>query len=234
MAGLNFSWLKVSTSCARLVRPASESSSGTSRKKRSICGSTLQRFKVLTGIVTQADTQAPVSDALIVLYPSQTTSPFEQKATSTADGRFSIETRAGPAHAFVLDKKAGLGAIAEVGAEQTAVDLPLLKLGTAHGRLLTEDGSQPAAGVKLGYAVRIKDPINTTFFNRFGGEVTTDSDGTFTLPYLVPGWDYECVCNDYPGGAMLGIAKVNVQPGESQSLGDRTKPAAPSPMCRQP
>ena len=185
--------------------------------------------KVLTGIVTQADTQAPVSDALIVLYPSQTTSPFEQKATSTADGRFSIETKAGPAHAFVLDKKAGLGAIAEVGAEQTSVDLPLLKLGSAHGRLLTEDGSQPAAGVKLIYAVRITDPIDKTSLLRFGGEVTTDSDGTFTLPYLVPGWDYECVCNDYPGGAILGVAKVNVQPGESQSLGDRTKPAAPKP-----
>ena len=183
--------------------------------------------KVLTGIVTQGDAKIPVSDVLIHLYPTHMTSYFEKKAMSTADGRFAFETKAGPAYAFVLDKKAGLGAVAEVGAEQTSVDLPLLKLGSASGRLLTEDGSQAAGGVKLIYAVRIKDPIDKTSLLRFGGEVTTDADGTFTLPYLVPGWDYDCDCNDYPGGMMLGVAKVNVQPGESKSLGDRKKPTAP-------
>jgi beta-lactamase regulating signal transducer with metallopeptidase domain len=185
--------------------------------------------KVLTGSVTRGDTNMPVGDAVVVLYPPHTSGYLEQKAVSAADGRFALETKSWPAYAFVVDKKAGIGAIAKVGAEQTSVELPLVELGSASGRLLTEDGSRAAGGVTLDYGVEITDPKERTFAYRFGGQATTDAEGNFTLPHLVPGWDYECTCNDYPGGMLLRVAKVRVHAGEAKRLGDKTKPAVPKP-----
>ena len=112
------------------------------------------------------------------------------------------------------------GGIVAVEAAETSLTVPLSPLGSARGRLLTEDGSQAAAGVKLRYGVPISlgDPgFSTTCF---GGEVTTDANGEFTLPKLVPGWNYDCTTEDVRNGAILTVANATVEPGEAKQLGD--------------
>jgi len=176
--------------------------------------------KILTGSVTLGDTGTPVADVRVSVHSGGPNSFMGQRAMSTADGSFSVKTLAEPAKVRAIDKEGRLGTIVEVAADQTAVALSLLELGRATGTLLTEDGSQPAAGIPLQYGVRCFDRKTGLRWHLFGGSVTTDAHGAFTLTTLVPGWDYECTYHDVATGVVPTVATVNVQPGEARTLGD--------------
>jgi hypothetical protein len=185
--------------------------------------------KILTGSVTLGDTGTPVADVRVSVHPARLDSLMGQRAMSTADGSFSVKTLADSAKVRAIDKEGRLGAIAEVAADQTSVALSLLELGRATGTLLTDDGSQPAAGVTLQYGVRCSDRKTRSFWYLFPRSVTTDAHGGFTLTTLVPGWDYECTYHDIPTGVVPRVVTVNVRPGEAKTLGDVRLPKPPQP-----
>jgi len=151
------------------------------------------------------------------------------KAKASDGGKFQVERlpEATMVHAVSADSLRG--AIQEIEAEQTSVVLRVAELGNATGRLLTEDGQGPAAGVQLYYGVKVTDKEGTMFSSRFGKVITTDEDGRFELTGLVPGWQYECTLLEHPSGYVLNVAKVTVQPGTSVALEDARMPTPPKP-----
>jgi hypothetical protein len=191
----------------------------------------VQAQKILTGSVSLGDTGTPVADVRVSVHPARPNSFMGQRAMSTADGSFSVETLAEPAKVRAIDKEGRLGAIAELAADQTTVALSLLELGRATGTLLTDDGSQPAAGVTLQYGVWCIDRKSGLRWHLFQRSVTTDPHGAFTLTALVPGWDYKCTYHDVATGVVPTVATVNVQPGEARPLGDIR---IPKPETLQP
>ncbi len=113
----------------------------------------VQSKKLLTGQVIDAATKQPVDMAQIEVYSRDFRSNGQWKATTATDGQFQVEILEQPAFIHVTSSDGKLGAILEVDARQSKVDLPLVELGSATGKLNTEDGSQPAKGIKLFYGV---------------------------------------------------------------------------------
>lgn len=176
--------------------------------------------KTLMGTVVRGDTREPVAAARVTFLGQSALSIDTAKAATAEDGRFEVEVVSEPALVHVSSGDDTAGGIVAVEAAETSLTVPLSPLGSARGRLLKEDGSQAAAGVKLRYGVPISlgDPgFSTTCF---GGEVTTDVKGEFTLPKLVPGWNYDCTTEDVRNGAILTVANATVEPGEAKQLGD--------------
>ena len=155
------------------------------------------------------------------------------RATTDKDGQFQVQQYAEATYVHVMNPSQSQGAMVEVSKDDTEVTVKLSSTGQASGSLLTEDGSQPAVGIKLDFGVRTQDLAKKMFSYRFGSSVTTDASGKFTLPNLVPGWEYKCTLADHPGGMLLTVAKVQVEPGQSIDLGDLKMPKAPEPY-REP
>ena len=181
--------------------------------------------KTLTGTVVRGDTREPVAAARVTFFGKGALSIDTAKAATAEDGRFEVEVVSEPAlvHASSSDDTAG--GIVAVEAAETSLTVPLSPLGSVRGRLLTEDGSQAAAGVRLRYGVPVSlgDPgFSTTCF---GDEVTTGSDGEFAFSKLVPGWNYVCTTEDAENGAILTVANATVEPGEAKQLGDLRIPS---------
>jgi hypothetical protein len=188
-----------------------------------------QPRQLLTGLVISEETSEPIEGVLIEAVSRNFRQHNDWKATTTKDGKFQVD-RIGEAtylHATSEDTK--LGAILEIAAIETAVVLQLKQVGMATGRLMSRDGSEPAVGVKLRYGVRIEDEKDRLSTSRFGQVVTTGPDGRFTLPNLVPEWEYECTLEDHPNGYVLNVAKARIVAGESLDLGELRMPEEPKP-----
>lgn len=186
--------------------------------------------KVLfTGEVLDDQTGKPVAGAKIHAVSRNFNRHNDWQASTTTDGKFQVERYAEATYLYVTDGTRTLGTIAEIDANETNATFRLKKLGSATGRLMTEDGSQVAAGVKLYYGYRIQDITKVYSSNRFGTLITTDEKGQFTMPALAPGWEYECALDDHPSGYVLNVAKVTVEPGQTVDLGKVNTPEAPKP-----
>ena len=189
----------------------------------------VQTKKLFTGSVVDDQSNEPTAGAQIEAISRNFSQDNDWKAGTAADGKFQVERVSEPIYLYVTSPDAMRGAIAEIDAEQSTVELRLAELGSATGYLLTEDGSQPAAGVKLIYGIRIEDEKQGVSSSRFGKVITTDAGGKFTLPSLVPGWDYELTVHEHPSGYVLNLANVSVEPGESEQLGELKTPEPPKP-----
>ncbi len=185
--------------------------------------------KLLTGLTVDSRTKQAVSNAKIQVVSRVLTRHDEWKASSTADGKFQVKVIKEPSYVHAVSPDGKLGTITEVEADRTTVILSLVELGSARGKLMTEDGSQVSAGTKLSYGVTIQDKKSGLSTNRFGGVVTTDKNGEFELTQLVPGKKYECTLFDNPGGYILNVARVTVEPGEAKQLGELKTPQQPEP-----
>lgn len=185
--------------------------------------------KLLTGLTVDSGSRKPVGGANIQVVSRVLTRHNEWKANSTDDGKFQLNVFKETSYVHAISPDGKLGTITEVEEDKTTTVLSLEKLGSAEGKLLTQDGSQVSAGAKLLYGVSIEDPKSRLSSNRFGKVVTTDKNGDFTLTQLVPGWKYECTLFDNPGGYILSVASVTVEPGETKQLGELKTPEEPKP-----
>ncbi|MBW8883831.1 MAG: thioredoxin family protein, partial [Planctomycetia bacterium] len=92
-------------------------------------------------------------------------------------------------HAIAEDQL--LGGVVRSDAEAVQAEVVVGPLATATGRLLDLSG-QPIAGKELNYSIRVlHEPERRIWTPSFGGKVTTDAEGRFTLHRLVPGQLYE-------------------------------------------
>jgi len=189
----------------------------------------VQSKKLFTGLVLDGQTNEPVAEAQIEAISRNFLLDNDWKAGTNAEGKFQVERHTEPTYLYVTSADAKHGAIVEINAEQSTVELRLEKLGIATGLLLTEDGSKPASGVKLIYGIRIEDENQELSMTRFGKVITTDAGGEFLLPNLVPAWNYELTVHDHPSGYVLNVANVTVEPGESKQIGEFKIPGLPKP-----
>lgn len=182
----------------------------------------------LVGRVVSNETDEPLADVMVNGIARNFMKHDEWKAVTNDGGSFKVlrTSEATTIHAINADRT--MGAIQDISANDESVELRLNRLGSAKGRLLTENGSEPAAFVKLNYGVLIADQ-NRMSSNRFGKLITTDEDGYFSMIDLVPGWEYQCNLFDNPGGYILTAARATVEPGQILDLGDRNTPTTPKP-----
>jgi hypothetical protein len=174
-------------------------------------------------VVDQAN--KPVSGAIIHAISLDFRYHGGWRATTNSEGKFQVERYAEPTMLHVKNLGDTLGAMVEIAADQTEVDIQLSELGKSNGRLMSKGGAEPVAGVKLKFGVQIKDII----YPRFGTRLLTDARGDFSLAGLVPGAEYICTLDDPPGGYILTVAKVVVKPGQTLELGELEMPVAPKP-----
>jgi len=96
--------------------------------------------------------------------PVQTASvDFSQndwKAVTATSGEFKVEQFAQPVHVLVLNDEKTMGVVTKITGEQRSETFRLSALGNASGRLLDEDGDQPAAGIRLTYGIMIANEAN--------------------------------------------------------------------------
>jgi beta-lactamase regulating signal transducer with metallopeptidase domain len=189
----------------------------------------LESKAILRGAVVDDESNEPVADAYVKAHLRNFQRSQEWQAGTTSEGKFEIERPSLAAYMFVTDKQRTRGMIQEIDAKATEVAIRLKKLGTAKGRLMSEDGSTPAAGVKLLYGVTISDENNRLSTSRFGKIVTTDADGNFTFTEVVPNWEYDCTLHEHPTGFVLNVTKFQVKAGETLELGEVKTPEAPKP-----
>ena len=183
----------------------------------------------LSGSVVLDETNAPVRHAKIEAVSQNFRQHNDWQARADDQGKFKVQRFAEPTYIHVLNVDETLGGVATIAADDTNKEIRLKTLGSATGRLLTEDGTDKAPHVKLRFGIRITDEKGSLSSSRFGDVVTTDSEGRFTLPKLVPGWEYECTLEDHPGGYVLNVANVQVEPGQTVELGELKTPTAPKP-----
>ena len=185
--------------------------------------------KLLTGLTVDSRSKKPVAGAKVEVVSRVLTRHNEWKANSTADGKFQLKVFKETSYVHAISPDATLGTIKELEADRTTTVLSLDKLGSARGKLMTQDGSGVSAGTKLSYGVTIEDPKSRLLTSCFGKFVTTDKNGEFTLTQLVPGWKYECTLFNTNGGYILNVASVTVKPGEAKQLGELKTPEEPTP-----
>ena len=188
----------------------------------------------LTGKVVDDKTGEPIPGARIQAISRDFSVHNDWQANANEEGEFHVERVGEPSYLMatsvtVANPNGKLAVISEIGADQTSVTLRLKEMGRATGRLMTEDGTKPAPHVKMYYGYSVRSIDGQMSSTRFGGRLTTDAEGHFTLENLVPGYEYECILDDHPGGYILNVAKATVEPGQTLDLGDCKIPKAPEP-----
>ncbi|MEZ6121607.1 MAG: M56 family metallopeptidase [Planctomycetaceae bacterium] len=183
-----------------------------------------------TGTVVNDVTGEPVGNASIQTASQNFNSGKRDWAAATdGAGRFSVKRPVEPVYLHVTNQDRTLGAVVAVAADDKQANIRLRPLGSATGRLMSEDGRTPASRIKLRTGIRITDIKGSLSSNRFGATITTDADGHFELTHLAPGWEYECQLADYPGGRVVTITKAKVDPNQALDLGELKTPTAPKP-----
>ena len=130
-------------------------------------------------------------------------SPISFIVKTDAEGRFHAERSLYKTYLCARSPDGALGALVEIGSEQSEVVIPLAPTATATGRLLDERG-QPAANRKLEWGRRVYiDKQEQECMFCFAPKVVTNPEGRFTLPALVVGQEYEISLRDQGAGSAL-------------------------------
>src|SRR5690606_39106054 len=144
-----------------------------------------------SGMVVTGDPARPVPNVTIDgIYRAHVGRDF--RAKTDTEGRFSDERAL---HRVVLRAKSEDGKLAgiiEVGPDDPDVTIPIAPLGSVKGRLIDANTGAALAETKIqwGRRVHIGDD-DAPWQTSWGGHVTTDSEGKFTLAGLVLGQKYE-------------------------------------------
>ncbi|PQO45330.1 M56 family metallopeptidase [Blastopirellula marina] len=189
---------------------------------------------VLVGNVVDDATGKPIANARVHGATRDFTTNSDWQANANEEGIFQV-TQLGRA-AYVMatnitpnNPNGILAGLAEVDTDESQVTVRLKKMGRVVGRLMSEDGTKPASGVRLDYGFRVYDVKKRFSSTRFGGTVMTDAEGRFALESLIPGIEYECKIANHPSGFLLNVAKPTVEPGQTLDLGDCKTPKPPKP-----
>ncbi len=146
----------------------------------------------LSGRVVDADGK-PVPGAIVQgRYASDHARRWFGETKCDDQGRFQIERSLDPLVIHARSPDGSLAGMIRSAAEEQEVRIPVGPVGAASG-ILKDKAGNVLAGKKLTYGVRIYmgEPGHSSFSENFGGQVTTDDEGRFTLTGLILGEEYE-------------------------------------------
>ncbi len=206
-------------------------------EKFTVAGESEKEFLVTTLLVKEVELTGTIRDqatgrlltGVRVSGVSRSSGGRDWVAVTSDAGVFQVKQYPAATYVHAVSSDQRLGAITEVPAKQSAVELGLQTLGSATGRLLEMDTKKPWARQTIQYGVRVPNENDQTWSNRFGGRATTAADGTFELPRLVPGWEYELSMKPRNDGTIPSLGGVTVEPGETKNIGDVTPPPPRKP-----
>ncbi len=178
----------------------------------------------LVGLVLSAESQEPLAGVRVSGVP-QRFSSRDWQAETGEDGKFRVKRFREPTYVHAISADGRWGTIQQIGEEQNAFVMQLQEVGSAAGRLLETDSDDPAGKTKIRYGVRVPDENGRSWSYRFGGLIATQSDGTFHLPAMVPGWEYTLNLESRADGSIPTLTRVTVAAKESAQLGDLSIPA---------
>lgn len=112
------------------------------------------------------------------------------EAVADAEGRFEADRGGSRMVVFARTADRRLAGIVEIGPEDEQVVIPVGPTASARGRLLDQLTSEPLPGEEISYGVTVHND-DGTFSTNFGGSVTTDTTGAFTITGLVVGREYD-------------------------------------------
>lgn len=136
------------------------------------------------------------------------------------DGAFQIERSLDPLVIFARSDDGSLAGVVNSDAEESTATVVLAPTASAKGRLVDLAG-KPIAAREIRYGIRVYQgpPPNSPFSDSFGGVVTTDADGAFSVAGLVPKQTY--FFNIYVGGGVSRTAtQVAAPEARLLELGD--------------
>ena len=167
---------------------------------------------------------SPIENARIVGSPRAIGSRGWQ-ANTDSEGNFDVLRFGGPTHVHVINDDQSLALPWSQSTLRAQIKIQLEPVGSVRGRLM--DGQKPVAGQMINYGIQFRSLNGFHFKKRFGGQVTTDSQGIFELDALTPDWEYQLDLPVVfsPKGIIQKITTVTVKAGESKDLGDIAMPA---------
>jgi thiol-disulfide isomerase/thioredoxin len=134
----------------------------------------------------------PVANAIVKgLYAARDARRHPPNLKSDEQGMFRVERSLDPLVLYVHSPETGFAGIARSEAEATEVTIAIGPVSSATGTLRDEAG-QIVAGKELTYGIQVfmAEPGRSEFSYSFGGKVTTDAEGKFTLSNLVVAEEY--------------------------------------------
>ncbi len=147
-----------------------------------------------------------------------------------AQGRFRVERSLDALVLFAQTADKTRAGVTRLSAEAAEAEIRVGSVASASGRLLDPAGKPlPRLQVWYGIHVYLGEPGNSPHMTSFGGRVTTDAEGRFTITGLVPGETYHLNLdldrNDFPR-----VTEVEPKGAAAIDLGDlRVDPTAPKP-----
>ena len=154
------------------------------------------------------------------------------RATTDADGNWKARRLDVPAQLVAKSADGKLATALRLEPDKSEITLTLAPAAEAQGRLLDEQGT-PAVNQQLTYAVRVPDDEtkpDSSWVNAFGGSVTTDAQGKFTLTGLVPGLSYDV---DFPMGGGRSRRLASVEPTLAQTTEFELRMPKPDPTLAE-
>lgn len=144
----------------------------------------------ITGRVV--DAEAPdegIAGAVIRAYSSRVSRVLNFDATTDADGNFAAERGVAEMYARAVSADGQRMGIVKIGRDDAQTTISIGPTAIGHARLVHAKSGKPLAksDIRYGYEIHFDDGTTTTVF---GGETTTDADGSFIIKDLVPGWVY--------------------------------------------
>src|SRR6185436_19292082 len=148
-------------------------------------------------------------------------------------GRFQIERSLDRLVIHARNENGSLAGTEDSDSEETETTVVIGPVATATGRLLDLDG-KPVAERELTYSIRVYtgEPLRSPFSDSFGGKVTTDAQGNFSLAGLITGETYQ-VNVKIDQQSSRTVTKVTAKDAKTLALGDLsvdpnpTKPYVP-------
>ena len=154
-------------------------------------------------------------------------------ATTDADGRFAVDRYLDRmlVHAETPDR--ALGGIVALPTEAEEITIPIGPTATAHGIALDESGAVMADHeFDFGTRVYLGDPPDAASSIRFGPRVTTDAEGRFTAPGMVPGTTYGLSYLDDEEGYYKTLIQITPEEPGPIDLGTLTMGEYREPSLR--
>ncbi len=144
----------------------------------------------ISGRVVDADSSNQgVAEAVIRAYNSGVARARDFNATTDADGNFAAERGVAEMYAHAVSADGQRMGIVKIGRDDAQTTIPIGPTAIGHARLVHAVSGKPLAmrDISFGYEIHFDDNTNTMVF---GGQTTTDADGSFIVKDLVPGWVY--------------------------------------------
>lgn len=146
---------------------------------------------ILKGLVQAGEPPQPVAGA-IVSGVERGNGGWQFNAVTDESGRFEVERNLWLSAIHVLSKDGSLGSFIEVPPDDVETIITLQPTGSAFGTLVDSETEKPLANQSLTYGTRIIFGEGTGPFRcEFGGPLTTDDAGRFSIPRLVQGLKFE-------------------------------------------